>query len=157
MYKIVDNFLTFNEMRTIAEPPFNPFAKGWYTEPKKLYQKRILEEASNYIGFSSIVGLEEWHHNPHWSSLPDEHYDKDEALYEETGELQFPLCSCIYYYRIRDLVGGDLVLDNTITITPTENTLVLLEPGLLHNITPYVSGVRLSVNINPWDYQIKTS
>lgn len=157
MYKIIEDFLTFQEMRSIAEPPFNPFKQSWNTEANKLYQKKILKEASEYMGFSDFIGFEEWHHNPHWSSLPGEHYDKDEILYEDTGELRFPLCSCIYYYRVRDLVGGELVLDNVVNILPKENMLVLLEPGLIHNITPYVSGVRLSININPWDYQIKTS
>mgnify|MGYP000318079539 CR=1 FL=1 len=84
--------------------------------------------------------------------LPEEHIDKDETLYETTGEVKLPLCSAILYLRVENLVGANLKLVRyNVEVTPKPGTLVLLSPGLLHSITDYESGKRISLNMNIWD------
>lgn len=86
----------------------------------------------------------------HFNSRPSEHFDKDEGLYNATGQFRFPLCSIVYYPFIENLVGGELVVDG-ITITPKTNRLLAFSPGLLHRVNTY-SGNRFSFLINPWDH-----
>ena len=157
MYSIFKNFLSEEEIKSITKPPFNPFSTKWFNTPKRLYQEKILATASKCFDLSSMVGFEEWHHDPFWRSLPSEHYDKDEVLYQETEETVFPLCSCIYYFKIEGLVGASLVIDDKDTIVPESNMLVVMSPGVWHKVTEYETGTRVSLNINPWDYKIKIS
>ena len=123
-----------------------------YSSEQSFYQNKILQEIKNdFTDLSSAIGIEEWHQDADWF-LPEEHIDKDEALYETTGEVKLPLCSAILYLRVENLVGANLKLvrDN-VEVTPKPGTLVLLSPGLLHSITDYESGKRISLNMNIWD------
>lgn len=151
-YKVIDNFLPESALKSIRPSAgFSPFKSKWYDVPKLPHQVEILKAAAGFAKFDKYEGFEEWSHNPHWLPLPDSHYDKNEELFQETGELSFPLCSCIFYLKVEDLVGADLFLEDIDElIVPRTNRLVLMQPGLLHKVTEYVSGTRVSININPW-------
>jgi hypothetical protein len=154
VWRTIDNFLSKEEIaKVFTEKSFKPFTVRWHTLPSKsFYQNKILQEIKNdFTDLSSAVGIEEWHQDADWF-LPEEHIDKDEALYETTGEVKLPLCSAILYLRVENLVGANLKLvrDN-VEVTPKPGTLVLLSPGLLHSITDYESGKRISLNMNIWD------
>jgi len=154
VHKIIDNFLP----RGIRVDT-NPFKGQWYDyPPQKPYQQAIFEEIKQTFDMKSCVGFEEWSHNPHWSWLPEEHYDKDETLFYKEGIVRTPLCSAVFYLKVSDLAGGDLhLIDEDVLISPRTNRLVLFSPGVLHTVTAYISGERVSLNINPWDYAIKSS
>ena len=154
VWRTIDNFLSKEEIANVfTEKSFKPFTVRWHTLPSKsFYQNKILQEIKNdFTDLSSAIGIEEWHQDADWF-LPEEHIDKDEALYETTGEVKLPLCSAILYLRVENLVGANLKLvrDN-VEVTPKPGTLVLLSPGLLHSITDYESGKRISLNMNIWD------
>lgn len=151
--KVLNNFLPQHELDKIPRyPGFNPFRHYWYdSPPQRGYQSAILEEASSFVDLSEIVGFEEWFHNPSLFSLPGKHYDKDEMLYNKTKVLSFPLCSCVFYMKVEDLNGANLEIEGERPIIPTPNTLVIFKPGVLHEVTPYRSGTRTSLNINPWN------
>ncbi len=154
VWRTIDNFLSKEEIaKVFTEKSFKPFTVRWHTLPSKsFYQNKILQEIKNdFTDLSSAIGIEEWHQDADWF-LPEEHIDKDEALYETTGEVKLPLCSAILYLRVENLVGANLKLvrDN-VEVTPKPGTLVLLSPGLLHSITDYESGKRISLNMNIWD------
>lgn len=152
MYKVVDNFLTYSELRSISrDRNFSPFKGQRHSLPVEGYRNKILEEAETFADLSNAIQIEEWFHNPAFSSLPGKHYDKDERLFRATGNLQFPLCSCILYVKVENLVGSELIIDSKYVIVPKTNRLVLISPGVEHEVTPWVSGTRVSVNINPWD------
>jgi len=154
VWRTIDNFLSKEEIaKVFTEKSFKPFTVRWHTLPSKsFYQNKILQEIKNdFTDLSSAVGIEEWHQDADWF-LPEEHIDKDEALYETTGEVKLPLCSAILYLRVENLVGANLKLvRDTVEVTPKPGTLVLLSPGLLHSITDYESGKRISLNMNIWD------
>lgn len=157
MYREIKNFLPEKVLHSIPRSRgFNPFATKWYDTPlDREYQKLIIEEARSVYNLDSMVGLEEWFHNPCFIPLPGEHYDKNERLWEEKQHLEFPLCSCILYLKIEELEGSNLVIDKRFEIIPESNKLVFISPGILHEVTEYVSGVRTSLNLNPWDKKIR--
>jgi len=107
----------------------------------------LLRQASKYFDLSSMVGAEYW---AHYGTRPDWHVDKDEKLYEQTGELKFPICSVVYYADI-DVVGGNFVT-TTDTVRPITNRMIVFAPNLLHSVEPY-TGTRLSVAVNPWTHK----
>ena len=159
IYKVLKNFLEPSVLGSISSyKGFNPFKARWYDAPiEREYQKNILEEASSFVELDRLVGIEEWFHNPAFLHLPGKHYDKDEYLYERDGTLDFPLCSCVLYMKVEDLVGARLIIEDSFEVVPESNTLVLMKPGTLHEVTEYVSGTRTSVNINPWSRPLKIS
>lgn len=150
--KEIKNFLPEKVLLSIPKHRgFNPFSTKWYDCPlEREYQQYIIEEASSFVDLSSMVGIEEWFHNPCFIDLPGEHYDKNEKLWLENRHLEFPLCSCVLYLKVENLMGADLLVDRRIKITPESNKLVLMKPGVIHEVTSYESGVRTSINLNPW-------
>jgi hypothetical protein len=110
----------------------------------------ILEIAGKHFDLSTMVGCEYW---AHYTTRPDWHYDKDERLFDETGEIKTPICSIVYYPKIENLIAGRL-LTRTEKIMPKQNRLIMFSPGIEHSVEPFY-GNRLSVAINPWSYKLK--
>jgi hypothetical protein len=155
VHKVIKNFLPERQLKEITKA--NTFlTSSWFDFPAPYeYQRSILEEASSFVDLSSAIGVEEWFHNPYFQKLPTEHYDKDEKLFAATGEIVHPLCSCILYIKVDNLVGADLhLIEEGISITPTSNTLILMKPGVYHKVTDYISGIRSSLYLNPWDREL---
>jgi hypothetical protein len=154
--KEISNFLPQRLLDSISRRrQFNPFETKWYDkEDLAEYQLAILEEAGSKYDLTPMIGIEEWHHNPCFMPLPSEHYDKDEKLFEKENILEFPLCSCVLYMKIENLVGGHLLVDKRMEVVPESNKLVLMSPGVIHEVTDYISGVRTSLNINPWERKV---
>jgi hypothetical protein len=151
MFRIIENALTVNPA---LERKGNLTSPAWFDAPvQKEYQKQILSHAARYVSLDSMVGIEEWGHIAGLKAFPPPHIDKDELLYVNTEEIKLPLCSCIYYLKIDGLVGASLVIGNH-KIIPESNMLVLLKPGVSHEITEYTAGVRTAIMINPWNYRI---
>lgn len=155
-YKVIKNFLPKEDLFKLPlSKGFRLFKSTWFDFPFELnYHNFIIEEAKSFVNLDNIVGLEQWHHNPHFMPLPGEHYDKNEYLYATEEKLEFPLCSCILYMKIEDLVGSNLLIENEIELVPETNTLILMKPGVLHAVTDFTSGTRTSLNINPWDKKL---
>ena len=162
MYQLIYDALTVDASKERTAT----FGKvDWYSIKNgqlKEYQKQILAHALNYYDLSDMVGFEEWGHVAGIRKFPESHQDKDEHLAAETGEVRTPLCSCIYYHKVENLEGADLYLleeddENKILdiVKPQTNMLVLLDPGVWHGISTYVSGTRSTININPWDYHVQ--
>jgi len=128
-------------------------AEDWYDldadHPYKKFCRAVLDIAGVCFNLDGMIGYEFWgHHN----SGTDWHYDKDEVLWNNTGELDFPLCSTAYYLDVNDLQGGHLVLEDNI-ITPKTNRLVIFSPGMPHTVNKF-SGKRVSLLVNPWSHKI---
>jgi len=104
----------------------------------------LLIRAAQFFDLSLMVGSEYW---AHYGSRPDWHIDKDEKLYQMSGNTEHPICSVVYYADI-DAVGGNF-LTETVTVKPVTNRMVVFSPGLLHGVEEY-TGTRLSVAVNPW-------
>lgn len=160
VWRTIDNFLSEEEIsKVFREKSFKPFTTRWHPLPSKsFYHNKILAEiADEFADVSGAVGVEEWHQDADWF-LPEEHEDKDEKLYAETGEVSYPICSAILYLRIENLVGAKLrIVRDNIEIEPKPGMLVLLAPGVTHSITEYSQGTRISLNLNIWDRPLNKS
>lgn len=156
-YKVIDHFLTEEEIICLKHHLKKDFLKyKWYDyPPKRMYQDKLLGAVAGFVNVEKIVGFEEWSHNPHWKPLPTWHLDKNEDKWESSKELELPICSCIYYLNIENLVGGNLLIKDKIEVVPKSNRLVLLKPGVWHAVDKVISGTRVSLNINPWEHTLK--
>lgn len=105
-----------------------------------------IKTASKYYDLTSMVGCEMWCHN---NTRPDWHYDKDEKLWESTGQIKTPICSIVYYAVVENLNGGEFMTETEI-ITPKTNRLLVFSPGIRHSVKDF-TGTRLAVAINPWE------
>tara|TARA_Y100000361_G_scaffold116197_1_gene107084 strand:- start:292 stop:795 length:504 start_codon:yes stop_codon:yes gene_type:complete len=164
IWKTIDKYFSENEIKEIyKDKNFKPFTSKWYDiNNLSAFQKKLLkglEEnvGENFANISKAVGVEQWTHDASLRVLPELHFDKDETKYEKTGELVFPLCSIILYLKVDNLRGGNLYLDGKTTIVPETGKVVYLASGILHGVTEYFEGTRLSVNLNVWDYDVRTS
>jgi hypothetical protein len=119
----------------------------WYDKDYDENITQVLNIVGRYFDLSDILGYEIWcndlkQHAPSW------HYDKDEKLFNETGQFSFPKCSIVYYAMIHNLEGGDFT-SKDLRFTPITNRLVAFSPGIEHHVYPY-TGMRFAVSINPW-------
>ena len=112
--------------------------------------KSLLSECKEYYNLSNYVGYEFWTQNNTRPS--DWHYDKDENYYNLTGSYKYPICSIVYYLKVNNLEGGLLHLEDNI-IFPKRNRMVIFPPGICHYVEDF-SGERVSILVNPWNYDI---
>lgn len=107
----------------------------------------LLKQAAKFFDLSRMVGSEYW---AHYGTRPDWHVDKDEKLYEMSGNTEFPICSIVYYADV-DVIGGNFMTE-TATVKPITNRMVVFAPGLVHGVEPF-TGTRLAVAVNPWAHK----
>lgn len=146
-HNIYTDVFTVTELRSLKLASFHSLYTTRIYNTFTLQQIQILK----MFNIDNCSYIEEWSQNPALIPVPTEHYDKDEELYDKSGELVFPLASCIIYIDIEDLQGSSLVLcDCGTEIVPKSNMIVRLDPGVLHKVTTHISGKRLSLNWNLW-------
>ncbi len=97
------------------------------------------------------------------------HYDKDEGLYNDTGEIVSPSIGCIYYpilkqkckggkLRIYDAEPGEQAYDAPFeTVDPVPNRLIIFNPGILHAVEQVTKGSRFAIAINLWSKALSTT
>ena len=107
--------------------------------------------ASKVCNLSDAVGFEVW---SHYNSRTGWHYDKNEKKYHETGVIEYPFCSIIYYpYVDVNLIGGIFQTEDGIEVKPRTNRAIIMSSGIKHNVTEF-NGERFSLLINPWNRNI---
>jgi hypothetical protein len=133
------------------------FNEKWYSlDEDHIFRSLCLQmmvKAHHYVDLTSCIGYEFWSHN---NTRPRGgwHQDKDEQLKIRTGEINFPLCSLIYYPIVENLKGGQLHIEDDI-ITPITNRLIIMEPGKWHCVQEF-TGNRVSFLVNPWNKNLNT-
>ena len=150
MIHVIDNVLTEDELREFEEQ-----VAGLNSIDKLVQYDHIqfvhplLKVASQYFDLTECDGYEIWQHNKIEGSLPW-HHDRDEILYTRKKIVSHPICGIVYYPRIENLKGGELVFENDERVSPMKNRMVLFDATLKHCVKEY-TGRRHSVNINPWN------
>jgi hypothetical protein len=128
--------------------PNMPEDDSWFNFDQHPCVDEMLKIAGKYFDLSEAIGYE-MHKNVTGGDYKLEyHIDKDEQLFSTTGILSLPLCSIVYYPKIEDMQGGDLVFDD-LMLKPITNRFVMFSSHLPHGVKDH-SGSRLSVGINPW-------
>ena len=117
---------------------------GWFDKGVISYLDEIATVVNNYFLVENAAGYE-MHKNVVSLGM---HYDKDQLLYKRTGRLSYPICGVVYYPKIENMSGGELVFDDA-SITPKTNRLVIFKGDLYHGVNPH-TGTRISLGINPW-------
>ena len=126
----------------------------WFSlDEEHLFQDfciQMINVAGNFFDLNSCIGYEFWTHN---NTRPRGwHIDQDEKLVSTTGQTRFPLCSVIYYVKVKDLKGGKLHIEDDI-ITPKSNRMVTFSPKLNHCAEPFI-GDRITLCVNPWSVKL---
>ena len=124
--------------------PNIPQGDTWFDFLQHPCIDELITIASKYFDLNGAIGYE-MHKN---IIGPKYHHDKDEKLFHETGKLSFPLCSIVYYPKIENMQGGDLVFDN-LMLMPIPNRFVAFSSNLMHGVNDH-TGTRISIGINPW-------
>ena len=155
MILIKDDFLNEQEFKDIlnfdvtSQETWKNLNLEQVLNDKNLGIRKIFKFASELFDLSDMVGYEHWNHV---NTRPDWHYDKNEKVFIETGQMSFPLCSIVFYLNV-DVRGGRFVTDTEIITTKT-NRLICFSPGVHHYVEPF-EGTRVILSINPWNYNIK--
>jgi len=110
----------------------------------------LIHLTNEFIDISSCVGYEFWTRLN--TNVGSWHRDKDEELYERDNILSFPLCTILYYPHIKNLTGGQLLLEDDI-IMPRPNRMIIFASGMFHNVKEF-TGERTAMIINPWSKKL---
>lgn len=152
MIIILDDVLS-NENLDIIEKNsenFNSEINGLYQWNSIEIFKPLIKICSNYYSLHNCFGYEIWEQKN--TKPPNWHCDRDEILAKQ-NIIKYPICTLVYYINIDNLIGGKILLENGIDITPIKNRLVIFGPGVKHYVEEF-SGYRHSLIINPWDKPI---
>ena len=162
---IIDNFLPqgeFLESITSEERWQNALPYSWKDNDTRVHNKNIWEDLASIVWKDvakvdvDYAGFEYWT-NPLISGARDDlpwHYDKDESLYHNTGELRTPYMGMVYYAHKELPTGGYLEVERTNgeyeRIEPQPNRLIVFDPSIIHRVTKITSGVRRTFACNVW-------
>ena len=130
------------------------YKEKWYSIDEEHHFKdfcvQMLNVAGSFFDLSTCKGYEFW---SHFNTRPRGwHIDQDEKLVSTTGQTRFPLCSVVYYVKVKDLKGGKLHIEDD-TITPKSNRMVIFSPNLNHCAEPFM-GDRITLCVNPWSVKL---
>ena len=110
----------------------------------------LIHLTNEFINISSCVGYEFWTRLN--TCVEGWHRDRDEKLYERENVLSYPLCTILYYPHVKNLTGGQLLLEDDI-IMPRTNRMIIFASGMSHNVRDF-TGERTSMIINPWSKKL---
>lgn len=176
MIAVFDNFLEEDLLTEIKNDPTFFHDPGiyyywgcvWNGEPVDTLKKRLIEKiwlTGSPLSISyQISGFEYWtgiqtanRELGHNNVLPN-HFDKDEAWFEKTGEVKAPVIGTVFYPGIEEWEGGDLAIytdgvDKSPEIVKAKpNRLIIFDAGhVVHEVLPVTSGTRHAIAINLWE------
>jgi hypothetical protein len=106
----------------------------------------LIMNVSKFFDLTNMVGFEYW---VNYNADKGWHYDTDES----SSELNYPICSIVYYPKI-DLISGGHFITEHVSIKPKQNSLLCFSSGIYHCVERF-EGQRISLAINPWSYKVK--
>lgn len=177
---IIDNFIKDVSILNMVQEELNngtdfwgrygeyEWYEGWWNrEPETLREQIInyiwnincpISENIQIEGFEHWTGIQSATNKNHDNHLKH-HFDKDEDLWLETGELVSPVIGTVYYPINHDIDGGELVIYDTHdidftapcdVIRPVYNRLVVFDASKLHMVNEITRGTRYAMAINLW-------
>lgn len=160
---VVDNFL--------SDSDFKEFNKAWASVPTGTWldvgddPPSILAECAvllwkffNPKHVDVISGYEYWTNTLSQVQPLDWHYDKDEALWELTGEIVTPVYGSVLYGE-GEVTGGYLEVQHddgeVERIQHKPNRAIFFDAGKdLHRVSPVKSGLRRTLACNIWERKL---
>ncbi len=178
MILAIDNFIKDpNLLREIKEDSFffsDPgvyyYWKGWWDSPASTTKKKLIRhiwgENCPIRGTFEIDGFEYWtgiqtaDASSGFDNKLESHFDKDEAWFEKTKELQTPLIGTVYYPEQEHFEGGMLeIYTNGLDSDPERiyaksNRLIIFDAGTVpHRVDIVTMGTRKAIAINLWSFE----
>ena len=178
MIVVIDNFIKdpalLNEIAQnysdIFKDPGNyKYWTGWWNSPANNTTKKIIEyvwgencpvnASYNIDGFEYWTGIQtEQSLDDGWNDELPVHFDKDESIFEKTGETVTPIIGSVYYPAGQDFDGGDLAIysdgrDSTPEVIKAKpNRFIIFDAGKdLHMVQQVTRGIRKAIAINLWE------
>lgn len=178
MILAIDNFIKdpelLKEIREdltfFSDPGVYYYWKGWWDSPDNTTKKRLIKhiwgENCPIKGTFEIDGFEYWtgiqssRPESGFSNNLEAHFDKDEAWFQETKELQTPLIGTVYYPEQDNFDGGMLeIYTNGLDSDPERiyaksNRLIIFDAGTVpHRVDIVTKGTRKAIAINLWSFE----
>ena len=175
MIAVFDDFLDegmLNEIKNdptfFQDPGIYYYWKGpWNGQPADTLKKRLIEKlwltgsplsiSFPVHGFEYWTGIQTRNVETGFKNVLANHYDKDEAWFEKTGEVRTPVIGTVYYPGIEEWTGGDLAVytdgtDKSPEIVKAKpNRLIIFNAGdYVHEVLPVTEGTRHAIAINLW-------
>lgn len=163
---IIDNFLSETQWKQFTYEGlwYKPKTYEWLgmDQPTRNVWDEIAAHIWMYIDAREYVELGEFAGIEHWTNImsPDGspdlplHYDKDEYLWRETGDIRVPKIGSVLYAHDEQPEGGYLEImdENGVAerIAPIPNRLIVFPSGLPHQVTATTSGTRKVFATNIW-------
>lgn len=175
MILAIDNFIKDQRLlKDIASDP--TFFKdpgvyywwnGWWnSEPRTVKQRLIdyiwadncpINTRYSLSGFEYWTGIQTANPNMGFNNNLGGHYDKDEELFAQTGQIVRPIIGTVYYPEQEEFEGGMLeIYTEGVDKAPEviyakPNRLIIFDAGKhIHAVTPVTSGTRKAIAINLW-------
>jgi len=142
---------------------------GWWDSPIETLRHELIhkiwgEKCPMQFNGITCAGFEHWigryGEGQDWQYL-DTHKDKDETLYEKTGEFVYPKIGTVFYPIDHKVEGGELMVysgdeyptDDTPAdiILPKYNRLIIFDASKWHCVKEITKGTRYAIAINLWD------
>lgn len=174
---IIDDFLTDTDLLTKINNSEEFWAPGysWYDKdaPTSALRHELIHAVWDRFDKPEFVGYEHWtgvysggdrrevkDYDGNFYHLK-RHFDKDEDLWHDTGEVVSPAVGTIFYpcQCNDDIEGGKLIIWNTKEeaiiddyelIAPKFNRLVIFDASQLHGVQMVKKGTRKAIAINLW-------
>ena len=175
MILVIDNFVKDvnlltdikNDDRFFADPGIYYWWDGWWNGEAKSVKQRLIEyiwadncplsQSITMRGFEYWTGIQTANPNLGFNNNLGNHYDKDEELFAQTGQIVTPIIGTVYYPEQDQFEGGMLEIysegvDNTPEVVYAKpNRLVIFDAGkYVHAVTPVTKGTRKAIAINLW-------
>jgi len=172
LYKLIREALNNEESFSLVEYTLRNYPSELSPDKLTRAHKKIYDIVAESYDLKDCVLVEQWHNDPNYTFYPIEHIDKDEGLWREKEEVSLPICSAIVYILIKDLEGANLeiskdgipikpkerpVFKNIDTVVPEQGSIVLLDPGVWHQVSNYEKGRRVTLILNFWDKPLYSS
>ena len=177
MILVIDNFIKdkvlLDKIKS-DETFFNNVGKyyywdGWWSSPANTVKKELIQYiwADNCplskiypaSGFEYWTGIQSATDSNFKNDL-EMHLDKDEALFEKSGEFASPIIGSVYYPEQEEFEGGMLeIYTNGKHAEPERvyakpNRLIIFDAGsVLHRVTTVTKGTRKAIAINIWELE----
>lgn len=182
MLLVIDNFIKDESLLKEIENDPTFFADvgnyywwdGWWSKPAETTRQKVVQYLWQNVPIPAIdtLGFEYWTGTtqPGDGKTMEEygityhlgpHFDKDEDLFSETGEILSGQISSVFYPSPEndDCVGGQLKIwepdgypnGEYELIKPKFNRFVVFDIRCVHAVLEVTSGVRKAIAVNLWD------
>lgn len=160
---VVDDFITDKELLTKlqddslweANVPYSWVSKTdlFNYEQQSLWIDLLKEIWGQVDPDTNYAGVEYWSNGYINQNTLDWHKDKDEHIFNTTGELVHPFIGSVWYGHTDKIVGGYLEIQRNGELErfePVPNRLIIFDSYSLHRVAPILTGTRRAIASNVW-------